>query len=88
MKLPNLIKKYTGINPKIDLSSGTEFPSNLEQYKLVIHCGACMLNPAEAQSRYRIAEEQGVPITNYGTAIAYMNGILKRSLEVIPEVEI
>jgi len=88
VKLPNLIKKYTGINPKIDLSSGTEFPSNLEQYKLVIHCGACMLNPAEAQSRYRIAEEQGVPITNYGTAIAYMNGILKRSLEVIPEVEI
>ena len=88
VKLPNLIKKYTGVTPKIDLSSGTEFPSELGQYKLIIHCGACMLNPAEAQSRYRLAEEQGVPITNYGTAIAYMNGILKRSLEVIPEVDI
>ena len=81
VKLPALIRRFTGSTLKITLCSGTEFPRDLSPYKLVIHCGACMLNPAEAQSRYRIAGEQGVPITNYGIAIAHMNGILSRSLQ-------
>lgn len=85
VKLPALIKKFTGAAPQISLSSGTEFPDELLKYNLIIHCGACMLTEREAHLRYEKAAEQGIPITNYGTAIAYMNGILKRSLELFPE---
>ncbi len=80
VKLPAWIKKHTGAEPDFHFTSGTEFPADLSDYKLIIHCGACMLNPAEAQSRYKCAKEQGIPITNYGIAIAHMKGILKRSL--------
>lgn len=86
VKLPNWIKKYTGKNFEFDFSSGTEFPENLSGYSLVIHCGGCMLNEREVQSRMERAVTQNVPFTNYGTAIAYMNGILKRSLKIFPEL--
>lgn len=87
VKLPALIKKYTGVAPEFSWTSGTEFKEDLTKYKLVIHCGGCMLNEAEMQSRLASAQRQGVPITNYGTAIAYMNGILKRSLSPFPEIQ-
>lgn len=86
VKLPALIKKYTGKEVEIILSSGAEFPRNLSEIGLVIHCGGCMLNPAEVKARYKIAETFGTPITNYGIAISYMNGILKRSISMLPEV--
>ena len=79
VKLPKWIREFTGANPTIDLSSGTEFPEDLSGYDLIIHCGACMLNPAEARARYGMAKAQGVPITNYGIAIACMKGILDRA---------
>ncbi len=81
VKLPKWIKKHSGKEIAFDFTSGTEFPDDLNGYKMIIHCGACMLNEREVRYRYRCAEESGVPITNYGTAIAYMNGILRRSLE-------
>lgn len=87
VKLPALIKKYTGVTPDFTWTSGTEFRDDLSKYKLVIHCGGCMLNEAEMQSRLSSAKRQGVAITNYGTAIAYMNGILKRSLSPFPEIQ-
>ncbi len=87
VKLPALIKKFTGITPRFEYSSGTEFPENLKKYKLIIHCGGCMLNEREMQYRLKCAEDEGIPITNYGTAIAYMNGILKRSLSPFPEIQ-
>ena len=87
-KLPNLIRRFTGKDFEFSFSSGTEFPSQLEEYSLVIHCGGCMLNPREMKHRIKCAVENGVPITNYGTSIAYMNGILERSLKIFPEIKI
>ena len=86
VKIPNWLRKYTGKNIKIETCSGTEFPEDLTQYAMVIHCGGCMLNEREVRYRTKCAVDQGVPITNYGTLIAYMNGILKRSLEIFPEM--
>ncbi len=83
VKLPNLIKKHTGKNLNFEFSSGMEFPDKLTDYALIVHCGGCMLNESEMKSRIFAAKESEVPITNYGTAIAHMNGILKRSLEII-----
>ena len=80
-KLPNLVRKFTGSNPSFEFTSGTEFPENLSDYDLVIHCGGCMLNEKEMANRLRVADGQGIPMTNYGTAIAYMTGILERSLK-------
>ena len=80
MKLPNLLKKYTGFNLNFDFTSGTEFYDDLSKYDLIIHCGACMLNDTEVKNRISKAVDAGIPITNYGTALALMNGILKRSL--------
>ncbi len=82
VKLPLWIKKHTGKAVEFDFTSGGEFPQELSPYSLVVHCGGCMLNEREMQYRLRQADDAGVPITNYGTAIAYMNGILGRSLEV------
>lgn len=79
VKLPSWIKKYTGANPCFEFTSGTEFPEDLGRYKLIIHCGGCTLNEREVRYRLKCAEDAGVPITNYGTAIAYMKGILGRS---------
>ncbi|MGN1169756.1 MAG: [FeFe] hydrogenase H-cluster maturation GTPase HydF, partial [Acutalibacteraceae bacterium] len=86
VKLPAWLKEYTGKTINIKTSSGTEFPSDLSEFSLVIHCGGCMLNEKEMRYRVKSAKEQGIPMTNYGTAIAYMNGILKRSLEILPEI--
>ena len=85
VKIPNWLRKYTGKDIKIETCSGTEFPEDLTKYAMVIHCGGCMLNEREVRYRTKCAVDQGVPITNYGTLIAYMNGILKRSLEIFPE---
>lgn len=86
VKLPNLLQTYTGKALKIALSSGKTFPEELSGYALVIHCGGCMLNEREVLSRMALAQFQGVPITNYGIAIAQMTGILKRSIQMIPEI--
>ena len=86
VKLPALLRKTTGKNINIQLSSGKDFPDDLSPYKLIVHCGGCMLNEREMTYRRKCAEDSGVPFTNYGTALAYMNGILKRSLEIFPEL--
>ena len=85
VKLPGWIKKHTGKELEFSFTSGTEFPSELSEYALVVHCGGCMLNEREMKYRIKCAVDEGVPITNYGVAIAHMNGILKRSLEIFPE---
>lgn len=82
VKLPNWIKKYTDKNIDFEFTQGGEFPQNLSKYSLIVHCGGCMLNEAEMKSRLRLANEQNIPIVNYGMAIAHMNGILERSLEI------
>ena len=86
VKLPAWIKKFTGKEVSFDASSGTGYPSDIEKYALVLHCGACMLNPREVQSRMEITTKTGVPFTNYGIAIAYMNGILKRAVAMFPDI--
>lgn len=83
VKLPNMLKKHTGKNFEIVLSSGRDFPEDLTEYALVIHCGGCMLNEKEVAYRRKLAEMQGVPFTNYGTALAKFSGILERSIEPI-----
>lgn len=82
VKIPRWLKSYTGKQLEIQFSSGTEFPDELSAYKLIIHCGGCMLNEREMKYRLKCAKDQGVPVTNYGTAIAYMQGILTRSVEI------
>lgn len=84
VKLPRWLHGFTGKNLKTAFTSGTEFPEDLSPYQLIIHCGGCMVNEREMRYRIQTAVDAGVPITNYGTAIAYMNGILERSLEVLP----
>lgn len=86
VKLPGWIREFTGREPEFHFTSGTEFPEDLRGYKLIVHCGACMLNEREMQTRLRRAAEQGVPMTNYGILIACMKGILKRSVAVFPEI--
>lgn len=85
VKIPALVRKYTGKNLGFYFTSGGEFPDDLSQFALVIHCGACMLNNREMLSRTNHAEVCNVPMTNYGIAIAQMNGILRRSIELFPE---
>ena len=87
VKIPKLIKKYTNKDIKFEFTSGGDFPKDLSKYKMVIHCGGCMLNENEMQYRYKNALSQNIPITNYGMAIAYMNGIIKRSVSVFPELK-
>lgn len=82
VKIPNLLKKKTGKKLVIDNYSGHDFP-NIEGYKLIIHCGACMTNRREVLSRILIANEKHVPITNYGIAISHCLGILPRAVEVL-----
>ena len=86
VKLPGWINSYTGKTLDYSFTSGTEFPEDLSQYALVVHCGGCMLNEKEMKSRLKCCNEQGVPVTNYGIAIAQMHGILKRSLEPFPDL--
>ena len=82
VKLPRWIRTHTGKKLNFDFTSGTEFPLDLQRYRLIIHCGGCTLNEREMKYRLKCAEDAGVPLTNYGTTIAYMKGILARSLEI------
>lgn len=86
VKLPRWIKEYTGKNPEFIFTSGTEFPLDLSPYKMIIHCGGCMLNEREMQYRIKCAADQNIPFTNYGITIAYINGILKRTVEPFPQI--
>lgn len=81
VKIPRWIHAYTGATPRLDFCSGTEFPDDLTGYDLVLHCGACMLNEKEMAHRLMQARRAGVPIVNYGMAIAAMNGMLERALQ-------
>ena len=86
VKLPAWIKEYTKKELRYEFTSGTEFPDDLSGYGLIVHCGGCMLNEREMKYRLSCAEDQGVPMTNYGILIAYVHGILKRSVQVFPEI--
>jgi hypothetical protein len=86
VKLPKWLKEYTGKNLEIVLSSGHGFPEELSDFALCIHCGGCMLGSKELTYRMKCACDADVPFTNYGIAIAYMKGILKRSIEVFPHL--
>lgn len=85
-KLPKWIGEYTGKKLNFEFTQGTEFPEELTKYSLILHCGGCMLNAREMQSRIGYSEDEGIAITNYGVAIAAMNGILKRSLEPFGDI--
>ena len=82
VKLPNWIRQFSGKKLSFEFTQGGEFPQDLSDYALIVHCGGCMSNEAEIKSRFNRAVEQKVPIVNYGMAIAHMNGILDRSLEI------
>ena len=86
VKLPNWIRNHTKAEPKFIFTSGNEFPIDLHNYKMIIHCGGCMLNEREIMYRNKCAHLQNIPMTNYGIAIAYLNGILKRTIAPFPEV--
>ena len=86
VKLPNWIRQKTGKEPEFVFTSGGEFPQDLSAYRLIVHCGACMLNEREMHSRNQRAAQQGIPMTNYGILIAYVTGILKRSVELFPDI--
>lgn len=86
VKLPRWIRQYTGKEPEFVFSSGTEFPADLSPYKMIVHCGGCMLNEREMKYRLACAKNQNIPMTNYGILIAYIQGILKRSVEPFPAV--
>lgn len=87
VKIPRWLKEYTGKDISIETASGRDFPEDLSPYAMVIHCGGCMLNGREVGYRMKTAADQAVPITNYGIAIAYMKGILRRSLSVFPDLQ-
>lgn len=86
VKLPNWIRQHTGASPAFSFTSGMEFPEDVTDYHMVIHCGGCMLNEREMRYRLSCAQDQGVPMTNYGIAIAYIHGILKRSVAPFPDI--
>jgi [FeFe] hydrogenase H-cluster maturation GTPase HydF len=86
VKIPAWLRGYTGKTFNVKTVSGRDFPEDLSAYSLIIHCGGCMLTEREVRYRMKCAEDQKVPFTNYGVAIAYMKGILKRSLEIFPDL--
>ncbi len=81
-KLPRMIRKHSGKQLNFEFTSGTEFPLDVSKYRLIIHCGGCMLSEREMKFRLKCAKDAGIPITNYGTAIAHMQGILERSIRI------
>lgn len=87
VKLPRWIQEYTGKKLNFTFTSGTEFPLELNPYQLIVHCGGCTLNEREMKYRLKCAQDADVPMTNYGTAIAYMQGILERSLDIFPSLD-
>ena len=86
VKMPAWIEDFTGVKPQYLFTSGGDFPDDLSKYKLIVHCGGCMLTEKEMKNRIEAADGKDVPIVNYGIAIAHMHGILKRSLEPFPDV--
>lgn len=86
VKIPHWLHEHTGRTLRIETSSGYSFPKDLSPYRLVIHCGGCMLNEREVRFRQKCAEDADIPFTNYGVAIAYLHGILKRSLAPFPHL--
>lgn len=86
VKLPRWIRNYTGKELEFEYSSGRDFPEDVTKYSMIVHCGGCMLNEREMRYRQKCALDQEIPITNYGIAIAYMQGILKRCVEMFPDV--
>ncbi|MDR1110636.1 MAG: [FeFe] hydrogenase H-cluster maturation GTPase HydF [Deltaproteobacteria bacterium] len=86
VKLPRWIRGYSGAELEFRHTSGGDFPEDLSGLALVVHCGGCMLNEREVRYRLKTSQDQGIPMTNFGTAIAHMQGILKRSLSVFPHV--
>jgi [FeFe] hydrogenase H-cluster maturation GTPase HydF len=86
VKLPRWIRQHTGKNPEFVFQSGGDFPEDLSPYKLVIHCGACMLGEREMKYRRDCAADQNIPFTNYGITIAHIQGILRRSLQIFPHL--
>jgi len=82
VKIPNWIRSRNGKEPEFSFCSGSDFPDDLSPYKMVIHCGACMLNDREMQYRCRCAGDQSIPFTNYGIVIAYIQGILERCISM------
>ena len=86
VKMPKWIEKFSGAQPEFSFTSGTEFPEKPEEYSMIVHCGGCMLNEKEMQSRIEKAVSSGVPIVNYGIEIAHMNGILRRSISIFPDI--
>ena len=86
VKIPRWLRQYTGKELQIDTCSGREFPEDLTPYRLVIHCGGCMLTENAVLARMNQAIRQGIPFTNYGIAIAFMTGALERSLRLFPSL--
>jgi len=86
VKLPRWIKEYTKKQLNFIFTSGTEFPGDLSRYRMIVHCGGCMLNEREVKYRYKCAVDQHVPITNYGILISYIKGILERSIAIFPHI--
>lgn len=86
VKLPGWIRRHTKTEPEFVFTSGTQFPEDLSGFRLMIHCGGCMLNEREMKYRMKCAKDQGIPMTNYGITIAYIQGILRRSVEPFPEI--
>ncbi|HCW22475.1 MAG TPA: [FeFe] hydrogenase H-cluster maturation GTPase HydF [Lachnospiraceae bacterium] len=86
VKIPRWIRDYTGVDPEFVYTSGVEFPEDLSPYHMIVHCGGCTLNEREMKYRTACAKDAGIPMTNYGILIAYMQGILKRSVEAFPSI--
>ncbi len=84
IKIPRWLKQYVGGDLQIDTACGRDYPADLKDYKLILHCGACMMNRREMLTRLRKAQEAGVPVTNYGVAISFLQGVIKRSLAPFP----
>ncbi len=86
VKIPGWIEDFSGVKPRYEFTSGGEFPEDLSPYKMIVHCGGCMLNETEMKNRMGRAKAAGVPMVNYGIAIAVMHGILERSVELFPDI--
>ena len=84
VKIPRWLRQYVGGDLQMDISSGCDYPSDLKNYKLILHCGGCMMNRREMLNRLRKAQDAGVPVTNYGVAISFLQGVIKRSLAPFP----
>ncbi len=84
VKIPRWLRQFVGGELQIDIYAGRDYPENLSEYKLVIHCGGCVINRREMLTRIQMAKEAGVPITNYGICISFLQGVLKRTLSPFP----